>query len=112
MKIPIMHRDISIGNILLRWNPVLKEWQGFLTDWEIATDFTPRCNVNGKPEIGCVSPVFHHVQKDLPDIFDPGHFRGQARSPRSVFWTGPLARQSGRPRTTWRASCTSSYTRP
>lgn len=63
MQIPIMHRDISIGNILLCWDPVLEKWQGMLTDWEIATDFTGKCTVNGKPENGCVSPVFHPFKR-------------------------------------------------
>lgn len=38
MKIKIIHRDISGGNILLYRKKGEKEWHGMLTDWELSKD--------------------------------------------------------------------------
>ncbi|EIW54482.1 uncharacterized protein TRAVEDRAFT_52187 [Trametes versicolor FP-101664 SS1] len=62
MEIPILHRDISDGNILLVWNPSLNKWEGMLTDWEIATDFTEACHYDGDPVLCCGTQVFAAVR--------------------------------------------------
>ncbi|KAI0628992.1 hypothetical protein C8Q77DRAFT_1220550 [Trametes polyzona] len=49
MQIPLLHRDISEGNLLIWWNPDSGKYQGLLADWEHATNFTPETYFEGEP---------------------------------------------------------------